>query len=293
MYLTDDTVLAKLLSPDDNLRRLDTNTLWNHVDLCQTTTQFFSFFDKFHDPGPVFFYSQPLNVHQFANNSHPTARQNGWQRPGFSARISNSVHQVDECIGQFIANLKARNLYDNSVIVLTSDHGEATGELGRSMHAEIIYPEVMHVPLIVHLPTSMRHQWKWNTDELAALTDISPSLYALAGHEDLRTHPLWGHSLFGHSEQELQAHARHELFMASDTRAAYGILAQDGRCFYATYDAPAQSYLYDLSSDPEGTRDILTPELKRSYDRQILGFLREIADFYGYRPGLHNLLAAE
>ena len=44
--------------------------------------------------------------------------------------------------------------------------------------------------------------------------------------------------------------------------AAYGLLAGNGRYFYATYDSPAQSYLYDLATDPDGTQDTLTPALK-------------------------------
>jgi hypothetical protein len=38
--------------------------------------------------------------------------------------------------------------------------------------------------------------------------------------------------------------------LASDVRAVYQILTADGRYLYATYDSPAQSYLFDLIADP-------------------------------------------
>jgi len=47
-------------------------------------------------------------------------------------------------------------MYDNSVIIVTADHGEATGELGRRSHSTVLYPEVMRIPLVMHLPIQMR-----------------------------------------------------------------------------------------------------------------------------------------
>lgn len=292
MYVSDDTVLRQLLSPKDNLIKLDANTLWNHYDVCNTTDEFFRRYDeRAANSGPIFFYTQPLNVHQFANNSHPSARQIGWHRDGFNARISLAVHQVDECMGNFLANLKKRGLYENSIIVLTSDHGDATGELGRSLHSEIIYPEVMHVPLIIHLPKGME-SLHHDVNALVALTDVTPSLYYLLGHRPVLSNPMFGRPLFFQTAKELEQSRRHSLFMASDVRAVYGILDGDGRYFYATYDSPVKSYLYDLATDPLGTHDVLTPQLKQRYDDEILDHLKMISDFYGCQPQLRSLLAA-
>ena len=294
MYVTYDTVLRQLLSPSANLVKLDANTFWDHYDFCQTSQEFFQAYDsRAANSAPIFFYTQPMNVHQFANNNHPTAQKLGWFRKGFNARISLTVHQVDECMGSFLANLKKRGLYDNSVIILTSDHGDATGELGRSAHAEIVYPEVMHVPLVVHLPKNLESSLHYNLTGLTALTDIAPSLYYLLGHTPVRSNPLFGKPFIARSAAELEASSHHELFLASDTRAAYGILDHDGRYFYATYDRPVLSYLYDLSDDPLGTHDVLTAQAKRHYDERILDYLTLIARFYGYKPGLESLLAGK
>lgn len=294
MYVTYDTVLRQLLSPADDLIKLDANTLWDHYDFCQTSQEFFQVYDsRPAESAPIFFYSQPMNVHQFANNRHPTAQKIGWSRKGFSPRISLTVHQVDECMGNFLANLKKRGLYDNSVIILTSDHGDATGELGRSLHAEIVYPEVMHVPLIVHLPKDLKSNLHYDANSLTALTDIAPSLYYLLGHRPIRSSPLFGLPFIAQSAQELETSRHHELFLASDTRAAYGILDHDGRYFYATYDRPVQSYLYDLANDPLGTHDVLTAQAKRNYDDRILDYLTLVARFYGYKPGLESMLAVK
>lgn len=72
----------------------------------------------------------------------------------------------------------------------------------------------------------------------------------------------------------------------------YGILTAEERYFYATYDSPAQSYLFDLTQDPNGQHNILTEQLKQHYDEEIIEKIEEIGDFYGYKPGMRSLVAA-
>jgi arylsulfatase A-like enzyme len=202
------------------------------------------------------------------------------------------VNQVDECLGGFFSYLKRRGLFDNSVVIVTSDHGDATGDFGRISHAMVIYPEVMHVPLIIHLPKSMQHKFVYDENELAALTDITPSLHFILGNHSLRHDPVFGHSLFAESAQELQSNARHELFMASDVAPVYGIMDADGKYLYATYASPAKSEFFDLVHDPNARKNIITPEIKQQYDQRIIDYLKIIGDFYGYKPGVSSFLAS-
>jgi hypothetical protein len=295
MIVSYDEVLREILSPTDDLIKLDTDKkLWNQLEVCSTILQAENAIDHRSDPAqPIFFYAQPKNVHQFARNDLPQAKAANWPpQPGFNYRISFELHQVDECMGGFVAWLKARSLYDDSILIVTSDHGDATGELGRSSHSVVIYPEVMRVPLIVHLPKTMQNKFVHDDERISALIDITPSLYYLLGHKPIVSNPLFGHPLFTETLEELYDYHRDELFMASDVRAAYGLLTDGGRYMYATYDSPPQSYLYDLAQDPKGEHDILTSALKKHYDEQIIAHLHEIADFYGYKPGIGSLLTS-
>jgi len=295
MVVSYDEILREILSPSDDLVKLDTDKkLWNQIEICSTLQQAESALDQRSDRArPVFFYAQPKNVHQFARNDLPLAKAQNWPaHPGFNYRISFELHQVDECMGGFIAWLKARGLYDHSIIVVTSDHGDATGEFGRNSHSLVIYPEIMRVPLIVHLPKTMRERLVHDDDRVSALIDITPSLYYLLGHRPIVRNPVFGHPLLMETQEELRGYDRDDLFMASDVRAAYGILADNGRYFYATYDSPAQSYLYDLIRDPQGEHDILTKALKKHYDEQVIEHLHGIADFYGYKAGISSLFAS-
>ena len=294
MILSYDTVLSQILSPSDNIIKLDTDKpLWNRFEICSTIQQIEAALDTRTDKTrPVLFYAQPMNVHQFAVNNMPRMTSVNWRmRPNFNNRIAYELHEVDDCVGKFLAYLKARGMYDDSIIVVTSDHGDATGEFGRFSHSLSIYPEVMRVPLIVHLPPAMRHLL-YDDNHLSALTDITPSLYYLLGHRPIRSNPLFGHPLFVETQAELQTYQRSELFLASDERPVYGLLTDNGRWLYTTYDSPAQSFLFDLSRDPNAQHSLLTAALKKQYDEQIIDHLHAVADFYGYEPGVGSLLAA-
>jgi len=294
MVVSNDEVLSVVLPADDGVVKLDTDkTLWNQLELGSTLQQARAVLDGPQDAGqPVFFYAQPKNVHQFARNNVPSPTSQHWQWPiGMNGRITYEVHWVDARLGEFFNYLKQRGMYDNSIIIVTSDHGEATGEFGRTSHSIFIWPEIMRVPLIIHLPPKMREHLVYDDTRLSTLTDIAPTLYYLLGHRPIRQNPLYGRPLFAEAKQELDGYPKRDLLLASDARAVYGILTADGRYLYTTYDSPAQSYLFDLASDPKAQHNILTAPLKQRYDEEIIGQLHLVGDYYGYKPGVGSLLA--
>lgn len=62
------------------------------------------------------------------------------------------VAYTDSLIGDFRVELEQRGLFDESVVVLTADHGEGLGDHGESYHGFFVYDSTVHVPLIVRLP---------------------------------------------------------------------------------------------------------------------------------------------
>ena len=295
VVISADEVLSAILSPGNAFVKLDTDKkLWNELELGSTLQQTESFLDsRSHNSEPVFVYAQPKNVHQFARNNVPSPRSQQWpDRPGFHTRVTYEVHWVDSCFGEFFKYLKQRGIYDNSIIIVTSDHGDATGELGRNSHSTSIWPEIMRVPLIIHLPAHMREHVAFDDVRLSTLTDITPTLYYLLGHRPIRQNPLYGRPLLMGTKQELEAYPQRDLLLASDVRAVYGILTSDGHYLYTTYDSPAESYLFDLVADPTAQHNALTPALKQRYDEEIIQHLQMIGDYYGYKPGVGSLLAS-
>ncbi len=295
MVVSMDEVVKEILQPSDDLVKLDMDKkLWNHLEIGDTLRQAEAVLETHTDSqGPIFFYDQPKNVHQFARNDVPSPTSQHWpDRPGLNTRITYEVHWVDARLGEFFSYLKQRGMYDNSIIIVTSDHGDATGEFGRMSHSTSIWPEIMHVPLIIHLPAKMREHLVYDDTRVSTLTDVTPTLYYLLGHRPIVQNQVYGRPLFAETKQELDRYPRKDLLLASDVRAVYGILTADQRYLYTTYDSPAQSYLFDLAADPNAEHNILTPPLKQRYDEEIIEHLHLIGDFYGYKPGVGSLLAS-
>lgn len=59
---------------------------------------------------------------------------------------------VDDQIGQLLNEIRERDLSENTLIIITSDHGEAFGEHGTFLHGKSLYLEEIQVPLILWLP---------------------------------------------------------------------------------------------------------------------------------------------
>jgi len=61
------------------------------------------------------------------------------------------VRYVDCCIGNLIEFLQDQDLMDDSILILSADHGEAFNEHGKLTHAyDVVYNEVIHVPLLIY-----------------------------------------------------------------------------------------------------------------------------------------------
>lgn len=96
------------------------------------------------------------------------------------ARYDHEVAYTDRAIGELIQGLKDLGLFEDTVIVVTADHGEAFLEHGELLHGQAPYDELLRIPLVFRLPTLMR-QWVGSVDEPVGLIDVMPTLLDLAG----------------------------------------------------------------------------------------------------------------
>lgn len=69
-----------------------------------------------------------------------------------SALYDSGIANTDEYIGKLMDELKKMNLYNDTLIILLSDHGEEFGEHGGLDHGRFLYDECLSVPLIIKLP---------------------------------------------------------------------------------------------------------------------------------------------
>ena len=101
----------------------------------------------------------------------------------YSDLYDNSIHWTDRNIAALIKTLEEENLRDNTIVVITSDHGEAFGEHGAEGHAKDLHTEVIHVPWILSLPFSLAEGIV--VDSPSENVDIWPTLFDLMGAPEL------------------------------------------------------------------------------------------------------------
>jgi len=90
------------------------------------------------------------------------------------ALYDGCLHYLDAQVGALIAHLKKHGLYENTLFVLTSDHGESFGEKGLFDHQYGLYEHLIRVPLVLRLPQGGRAALQGR--ELVQLTDLFPAL---------------------------------------------------------------------------------------------------------------------
>jgi choline-sulfatase len=88
-----------------------------------------------------------------------------------------TITLVDEWIGKIIETLKETGLYDNTIIVFSSDHGDAQGD-HNMLEKSFFYESMVRVPLLIHCPTRFA---PGVSKEFVQSTDIAPTLLSLAG----------------------------------------------------------------------------------------------------------------
>jgi len=75
-------------------------------------------------------------------------------RSRFADPYDAEVAAADAAVGVFLDGLKRRGLYEKSLVVFLSDHGEGLGDHGEEEHGVFLYREAIQVPLLVKLPSA-------------------------------------------------------------------------------------------------------------------------------------------
>jgi len=99
------------------------------------------------------------------------------------ALYDGQVKQLDDYMGQLTEKMKKWGILDNTVIIITSDHGEELFEHGFVGHASTslnakLHDEIIHIPLIIWWPKKVKHRV---VDELAQQIDIMPTILDMLG----------------------------------------------------------------------------------------------------------------
>jgi arylsulfatase A-like enzyme len=153
-------------------------------------------------------------------------------------RYLNAVHATDAIVGQLATELRSMGLADNTLLVVTGDHGEAFGEHGQLIHGGSVYNEEVQVPLLIVNPKLFPHEV--TVKRIARQIDIAPTLLSLLGFDSPGS---WqGTNVLGANPPK-----RAYLF-AGTGNLTFGLV--EGNFKYIYNFQRDRSQLYDLANDP-------------------------------------------
>jgi len=99
----------------------------------------------------------------------------------FDHPYAGEVAFVDEQVGRLLAELDAAGLADETLVVVTADHGECLGEFGRYFHQAHLSDAALHIPFVARLPGILPAGTRLS--ETCETVDIMPTILEVTGND--------------------------------------------------------------------------------------------------------------
>ena len=218
----------------------------------------------------------PRSMHR---NDHVLRNATLWGRrrmPSEMVAIEETSYEgalayIDQQLERLFAELDSAGALENTIVIVTSDHGENFGEHGRHGHGGSLYTQELRVPLLVvhgeRLPAGAR------VAEPASLRDLPATVMSMIGIDE---HPFRGVplDLHGRSARAIPSDPVISEFIETDGRRMASVL--EGRLhLIRNYDGSEE--LYDVVDDPEELENLVESaelqadrlRLRASLERQV------------------------
>lgn len=175
------------------------------------------------------------------------------------SQYDGGIAYIDFHIWKLIERLKELGLYENTLLIITSDHGEVFGERNIVEHSFTVYQDEVHVPLIIKYPNNNQGHI---VDDVVSLVDLMPTIFELLGDEI--PEELQGNSLLK-IETGNPGTVLSESFIGDFTVKHYGRRFQPEWAIFSgsskfIRSAAGKREFYDLSKDPNETRNLFNKD---------------------------------
>jgi arylsulfatase A-like enzyme len=192
-----------------------------------------------------------------------------------TALYDAEVRRADALLGRLFDALRGRGWWEDALVIVTADHGEALFEHGRFQHPSYHYDELLRVPLLVKTPGQREGR---EVGDAVGLIDLAPTLADLLGFEPPAGAWL-GSSFAGLLRDPPERRADGPFYVAESFHSARGTVSSldwtrlwrhgrrvslQGRRFKLMVDcATGECRAFDLGGDPGEQRDLVPcrPEL--------------------------------
>ncbi|HEY8514695.1 MAG TPA: sulfatase [Candidatus Binatia bacterium] len=179
------------------------------------------------------------------------------------ALYDGEIRYTDEHLGRVLEELRELGVLDDTLVIVTSDHGEEFFEHGQKGHGKALYDETIRIPLVMRYPRGIAAGTV--VDEQVRLMDVAPTILGFTG---VAAPPGFGAGDVEHRERDLRA------WLAPSTAQtelpeliAFSELSLRGRPLYSARTPQLKTIAigrqrvaharYDLAADPGETRNLV------------------------------------
>ena len=179
-----------------------------------------------------------------------------------SDAYDEGIRYVDDSLGKAFDELRRRGVYDDTLIIVTADHGEEFLEHGLLGHGESLYDEVIRVPLIVKFPCPGPHCASRVVSSQVELVDVFPTVLGVVGADAPAN--LVGRNLANQASESRTAY--------SELTYRIALRTPQWKWIYDEQDDTGE--LFDLGQDPGEANDLATsePALRELLSARVLDF---------------------
>jgi len=240
-------------------------------------------FSKFKNPGGI--------INTFVGREYP--KMTPEQLQGEIDAYDGAIAYVDEQIGRVFKELQRRGVGKNTLVVITSDHGESFGEHGLLQHENSLYREVIHVPLIFwwpgHVTSAVRLPYP------VSIAALPASLMTFVGTEKQAVFPgpplvqFKQTSQAGTQQRFVLAELSHFPWAPIINPAAHGaITSLVSSQWHYIYHEKLGPKLYDWKNDPKELRNLAhSPDMQATLDwfkASVAGLTSRLGKLAGRTP---------
>jgi len=201
----------------------------------------------------------------FYDPHEPYAPPGEYQEEYRDRPYDGEIAYTDENIGRLVRKLASLGVDRNTMIVVTSDHGEGLGEHRELTHSTFLYNTTQHVPLIIRIPGARTHQ----VPGVVRLIDVAPTILDLVAVQ--RPDQMQGSSLIAMMNgREKQKRVAYSESAYAKLHYGWSPLKSITREDYKFIEAPKPE-LYDRQADPAEEHNLIAvkPEVAKSLKSEL------------------------
>jgi len=192
-----------------------------------------------------------------------------------------NIEYADAEIGRVLQALEDFGHAKDTLVVLTSDHGEGTAH-HQMVRKSSFYDEAARVPLLFSWPGHIIEN-KTHAVHLVSGLDITPTLCDYAGIEPPAN--MRGRSLRAVLEADASSHRD---FIVSEVTSNTGRMVRTRRYKYITYKSDTVEQLFDMKDDPGETKNLAASSLHASILAEHRGLLKDWESRLDVPPNVPN-----